>query len=147
MSRKSSRRQKSKGQSKPLLIAGVVALIVIVLGGVWLITRTTGSHTADISAAEAAAWRNKGAYMLDVRTQEEWIEFHVPDSTLIPLDKLQERLNEIPRDRQVIVMCRSGNRSRTGRDILIDAGFTQVSSMTGGLNDWRNQGYPTVTGP
>jgi len=45
------------------------------------------------------------------------------------------------------VVCRSGNRSQAGRDILLNAGFTKVTSMSGGLNEWRSLGFPTVTGP
>jgi rhodanese-related sulfurtransferase len=69
-------------------------------------------------------------------------EYHVPNTTLIPLDQLPSRLNEIPHDRQVVVVCRSGNRSQQARDILLNAGFKQVTSMTGGLNQWRASGYP-----
>jgi rhodanese-related sulfurtransferase len=56
-------------------------------------------------------------------------------------------LNELPRDRPIVVVCRSGNRSQQGRDILLNAGFTQVVSMTGGLNQWRDAGYPITSGP
>ena len=80
--------------------------------------------------------------MLDVRTREEWDDFHAPNTTLIPLDQLPSRLNEIPRDREIVVVCRSGNRSQQGRDILLNAGFQQVTSMRGGLNEWCASGYP-----
>src|SRR3972149_3360409 len=56
-------------------------------------------------------------------------------------------LAEEPQDQQVVVVCRSGNRSATGRDILLDAGFTEVTSMGGGMNTWISQGFETVTGP
>ena len=49
---------------------------------------------------------------------------------------------EVPRDREIVVVCRSGNRSQQGRDILLNAGYTQVTSMQGGLNEWRASGYP-----
>jgi len=84
---------------------------------------------------------------LDVRTPEEWVDFHAPNSTLIPLDELESRVNELPRDQEIVVVCRSGNRSQVGRDILRNAGFDQVSSMSGGLNAWRSAGYPTVSAP
>lgn len=99
-----------------------------------------------VSVAEAAALRDSGAFVLDVRTDEEWADHHVPGSTHIPLDDLESRLAEIPRDQQVVVVCRSGNRSQQGRDILKDAGFTSVASMAGGLNEWRSNGLPTVSG-
>ena len=76
---------------------------------------------------EALAKRDSGAFILDVRQPEEWNEFHAPNTTLIPLDQLATRLNEVPRDRQVVVVCRSGNRSQQGRDILRNAGFEQVT--------------------
>jgi len=101
----------------------------------------------EISVAEAAAKRDAGAFILDVRQPDEWNEVHVPGSTLIPLDQLEARLNEVPKDKEVVVICRSGNRSQPGRDALKAAGFTQVTSVTGGLKEWKAAGLPTVTGP
>ena len=100
-----------------------------------------------ISVAETAAKRDAGAFILDVRTQEEWNEYHIPGSTLITLDQLETRLNEVPKDKEVVVVCRSGNRSQPGRDILKNAGFPQVTSMSGGLKEWQSANLPTVTGP
>ncbi|UCD99250.1 MAG: rhodanese-like domain-containing protein [Chloroflexota bacterium] len=97
---------------------------------------------AEISINEAHKLYQEGVYFLDVRTQEEWDEFHAPNSTLIPLDQLESRLGELPQDEQIVVVCRSGNRSQTGRNILLDHGFDQVSSMNGGLAAWRSAGYP-----
>ncbi|HSG43764.1 MAG TPA: rhodanese-like domain-containing protein, partial [Anaerolineales bacterium] len=93
---------------------------------------------------DAYAMYQDGAYVLDVRTVEEWDEFHAPNTTLIPLDQLTVRANEVPRDREIVVVCRSGNRSQQRRDILLNAGFTNVTSMAGGLNEWRALGYPIV---
>jgi rhodanese-related sulfurtransferase len=100
------------------------------------------SLPGEISASEAYSKYQAGAFVLDVRTQEEWNEFHAPNTTLIPLDQLASRVNELPRDREIVVVCRSGNRSQQGRDILLGAGFNQVTSMAGGLIDWRAAGYP-----
>jgi rhodanese-related sulfurtransferase len=83
-----------------------------------------------------------GAFVVDVRELSEWNQYHAPGTTLIPLGELASRLNEIPRDKPIVVVCRSGNRSQEGRDILLAAGFTQVTSMAGGLNEWRAAGYP-----
>jgi rhodanese-related sulfurtransferase len=97
---------------------------------------------ATVGVSEAYEMYQNRAYVLDVRTLEEWNEFHAPNTTLIPLDQLASRLDEVPRDRPVLVVCRSGNRSQQGRDILLNAGFEQVTSMTGGLNEWRASGFP-----
>ncbi len=107
---------------------------------------TTVSYPLEIALEEAVAKRDAGALLLDVRTLSEWNEYHVPGSTLIPLDTLAARLDELPRDREIIVVCRSGNRSAQGRDILRGAGFTTVTSLTGGLSNWKARGYPTVSG-
>lgn len=100
-----------------------------------------------ISVAEAAAQRDAGAFILDVREPDEWEDFHVPGSTHIPLGQLAERTGELPRDQAIVVVCRSGNRSQQGRDILLEAGFAEVTSMRGGLNEWQSLGLPIVTGP
>lgn len=100
----------------------------------------------EISVAQAAQAKDEGAFILDVRQPEEWAQFHIPGATLIPLGELPNRLNEIPKDREVIVVCRSGNRSAQGRDILLRAGYTLVTSMAGGVTEWQAQGLPIATG-
>ena len=147
MSARSKKDQNRQSQPKPLVIIGLVVLALIVIGGIWLGVSAAGSHKSEVSVAEAATLRDQGALFLDVRSPEEWNAAHVPGSTLIPLDELAQRVSEVPRDREVVVICASGARSRAGRDTLISAGFTKVSCMTGGLHEWQAQGYPTVTGP
>jgi rhodanese-related sulfurtransferase len=70
------------------------------------------------------------------------VQFHISGATLIPLEDLPNRLNEIPKDREVVVVCRTGHRSAQGRDILTQAGFTNVTSMAGGMTEWQAQGLP-----
>ncbi len=128
-----------------MMVLAVTALIIVLLV-LWSNYRRNATPSAalppEISVSEAYDKYQNGAYVLDVRTQEEWNDFHVPNTTLIPLDQLASRLNEVPRDKEIVVVCRSGNRSQQGRDILLNAGFQQVASMQGGLNEWRASGYP-----
>lgn len=125
-------------------LIALIAVVWIVLGG----SSNTGSNLpSEISVSEALAKRDSGAFILDVRQPEEWNEAHIPDSTLIPLDQLPKRVSELPKDQEIVVVCRSGNRSAQGRDILLEAGFANVTSMAGGLNQWRTAGYPTISGP
>ncbi len=100
-----------------------------------------------MSVQDAVELRDQGAFILDVRQPEEWNELHVPGATLIPLDQLPQRVNEVPKDKEIVVICRSGNRSQAGRDILLQAGYEKVTSVSGGILAWRNAGYPTVSGP
>ncbi len=95
----------------------------------------------EVNVDEAYALREAGAFMLDVREISEWNEGHIPGATLISLGVLEGRVDEVPSDIPVVVYCRSGNRSQVGRDILIQAGFTSVTSMNGGFNAWVAAGY------
>lgn len=146
----STSRSRSGGLIRnPLFLAGLAVVVAIGLGAVWMMASPAAAKALpleiDITAAHAK--REAGAFILDVRQPDEWDEYHIPGATLIPLGELASRMNEVPRDQEVVVVCRSGNRSQQGRDILLQAGFTQVTSMAGGLSQWRAAGYPTVSGP
>jgi len=150
MAKQARRKAQQQKKSNSLLLWGMLALLVLGASAIWFISRGatgTDSYPLEISINDALAKRDAGAFILDVRQPEEWNEFHVPDSTLIPLGELAARAAELPKDQEIVIVCRSGNRSAQARDMLLDAGFTQVTSMAGGLNQWKAAGYPTVTGP
>lgn len=124
-------------------ILAVAALVIVML----ILTANSGAGglSTTISTQDAYALYQQGeAFFLDVREQDEWDEYHAPNTTLIPLGQLAARVGEIPvaKDAPIVVVCRSGNRSDEGRDILKRAGFTNVTSMDGGLKTWRSLGYP-----
>jgi rhodanese-related sulfurtransferase len=135
---------------KPAVQLGLVAVVVLV---VYLIASSAGGGSTssglarEVSTDEAyQMYQQSGTFTVDVRTQEEWDEYHAPNTTLIPLDQLPNRLNEIPKDKEILVVCRSGNRSQQGRDILLQAGYN-ATSMTGGLKEWYAKGYPIEGAP
>ena len=82
--------------------------------------------------------------MLDVRSTEEFNgpDGRVPESLLIPLPELEQRLNEITPERPVVVLCHSGSRSALATQQLQKAGFSQVANLRGGLRRWSDEGYP-----
>jgi rhodanese-related sulfurtransferase len=128
-------------------IAGV--LLIVLTGAAWALRgepspEAIASLPAEVSVDQAYQLYQDGTFVLDVRTPQEWDEYHAPDTTLIPLDELESRVDELPRDQEIVVVCRSGNRSQVGRDILRQAGFEQVTSMAGGLKAWGAAGYPLV---
>jgi rhodanese-related sulfurtransferase len=127
---------------KPAVQLGLVALVVLVI---YLIASSAGGGgggvARDINVDEAYKMYQDGTLVVDVRTQAEWDEYHAPNTTLIPLDQLPNRLNEIPKDQKVLVICHSGNRSKQGRDILVNAGYNAIS-INGGLLAWIANGYP-----
>ncbi|MEN9562374.1 MAG: hypothetical protein RIR73_618 [Chloroflexota bacterium] len=124
-----------------LTVVAIVALIIYLIA-----SSTTAATASEISVDQAFQKYQAGTFLLDVRTQEEWDEYHVPNTTLIPLDELPSRLSELPKDQEIVVICRSGNRSQQGRDILLNAGFN-ATSMAGGLKEWYASGYPTEGQP
>jgi rhodanese-related sulfurtransferase len=139
----------SKQQKFPSWLVGVLAILVVVIAGfivIQVVNSQAGQYPAEISVTQAAEKLNQGAFILDVRQPEEWTQFHISGATLIPLGELPNRLNEVPKDKEIIVVCRTGHRSAQGRDILKNAGFTKVTSMAGGVTQWQTQGLPTASG-
>ena len=127
----------------------ILMAVIVVAGAAFVLTRPapTTSLPAEISVTKAYQGYNAGTYILDVRQPDEWAAGHIPNATLIPLTELAKRVNEVPADREVIIVCRSGNRSGQARDLLKEEGFTNVTSMAGGMNDWTAAGYPVVNEP
>jgi rhodanese-related sulfurtransferase len=136
------KKRRTKRRQSVLLLT---IFLLLVLAGAWFV-RSTMIVPVEIDVEQAYKKYQDGVYFLDVRTQEEWNEYHVEGAHLIPLDELQNRLSELPVDQEIVVVCRSGNRSLQGRNVLVEAGFSQVSSMAGGMNDWRRAGYEWVAG-
>jgi rhodanese-related sulfurtransferase len=122
------------------------------LGGVIYFTLTSqqsvgvGKLAAEISVDGAKQLRDQGAFILDVREQSEWDQFHIPDATLIPLGTLPDQLANVPKDKTIVVVCRTGRRSAEGRDILFKAGYQNVTSMAGGVTEWQAKGLPIESG-
>lgn len=100
-----------------------------------------------ISIQEASEQFSNGAFLLDVREQSEWNEGHVEGAVLIPLGELSSRISELPTDQDILIICRSGNRSGQARDLLRNAGMMNTTSVSGGMNAWISAGLPVVTGP
>ena len=92
---------------------------------------------------ELISKKNIDYFLIDVRTPEEFAEGYIETANLIPVNELESRLNEIPKDKIIIVYCRSGNRSRTAAEILINNGFELVYDM-GGIISWQNKDFEII---
>jgi rhodanese-related sulfurtransferase len=108
------------------------------------VTEEGGYITVDVQTAFAALNADQGAQLVDVREPTEWQETGVPQGAqLIPLGELEQRApSELVKDRPVYVICRSGNRSRTGSAILVSLGFEDVFNVDGGMKAWSSAGLP-----
>ena len=137
----------AKSSVNLLLVVAAVVVVAVVAIIAFLPRGHSSSLPKEISVAQAKEKYDAGTFLLDVRQPEEWNETHVPGTTLIPLGELASRVDELPKDKEIVVICRSGNRSQEGRDILLNSGFKRVTSVAGGVNDWKAKGLPTVSGP
>ncbi len=82
--------------------------------------------------------------MVDVRSAEEFAgpDGRLPGSLSIPLEQLEHRRDEIPADRPLVLVCRSGSRSALATQQLLQAGRHQVANLQGGLIRWAAEGLP-----
>ena len=104
-------------------------------------------ETVDVQTAYDALGSNADAQIVDVREPVEWSETGVPEgAALIPLGDMESAAaSELATDQPVYVICRSGNRSQTGSDILMGLGYTQVYNVDGGITAWLDAGLPVET--
>ncbi len=149
---KSAGAYKSSRSSKSIRTIWMVAVLLIAVFGIgFLIVQIAGQlapwQLADeISPDQARRQLSSGAIILDVRTREEFVGGHIEGSLLMPLEELTTLMDALPRDKLIIAVCRSGVRSNQARVILRNAGFKQVTSMTGGMEAWIAKGFPVVYG-
>jgi rhodanese-related sulfurtransferase len=97
-----------------------------------------------IEPRHAMAMVRDGAFLLDVRQPHEWDAGHAPDATLLPLSELATRIDEIPANQPIVVICRSGGRSTKAAEALTAAGY-QAVNLAGGMQAWEAEGLPCVT--
>lgn len=97
-------------------------------------------------AAETAASRLREgeALLVDVREPEEWHAGRAPEAVHVPLGELGNRLGELPADRDLIIVCRSGARSDRAATALASLGF-RASNLAGGMRAWHAASLPVVT--
>ena len=113
----------------------LVALLVAMLAGCG---QSPAGAGVDISVDEALRlWQNKEAIIIDVRTPGEYRDGHIPGVVNIPLDELEKRIGEIPKDKKVVLICRTGSRSAQGTRLLRSKGFNNVYNSTGGMSTWK----------
>ncbi len=124
---------------------GFVLILFLLLGN---LTAIAGGpkfkHSYNVSQANDAA--QQGVLFIDVRNPDEvsTVAFDVKEIVNIPLDSLESRLAEIPRDRQVILVCRSGRRTETAYAIVTKHGLKNIGKMKGGMLAWEEAGFPVL---
>ncbi len=101
---------------------------------------TLGAQASEVPAAGVPV----GAWLLDVREDDEWAAGYAPGARHIPLGELSVHAAEIPQDQAVYVICRSGVRSARAAQALAAAGWEAIN-VAGGMQDWAAAGRPMTT--
>jgi rhodanese-related sulfurtransferase len=97
-----------------------------------------------VTARETADLADEASVLIDVREQFEWNAGHAPTARHIPLGQLPRRISELPTDKRIILVCRSGNRSAQATAMVTTAGL-DAANLTGGMAAWVRTGLPVVT--
>jgi rhodanese-related sulfurtransferase len=101
-----------------------------------------------VSAQQAAELLSDGeGLIVDVREPHEFVSLRAPGAVSMPLAEFVARHVDLPRDRQVLLVCRSGSRSLRATMFLMQQGFGNVANVDGGMIAWKNAGLPVRSGP
>jgi rhodanese-related sulfurtransferase len=147
--------------NRTLLILVLFFIVSVALSGCIGDKKSVNNTVTDTKVSEKDTYTNINVqqgkemidrgdvFILDVRTPEEYASGHIKNSTLlavqdIPANELDIKLKEIPKDRSILVYCRTGKRSVAASTILVGNGFSKVYNMQGGITEWNNAGYETV---
>lgn len=125
----------------PYLVGAFVVLLVL------FIRNETQRGGSSVSAQQLVGLVNReGAVVLDLRDQKEYETGHIVDSVNIPYASLESRLSELEKykDKPIVLACKMGQHAGSAGTALRKNGFTNVSRLSGGIAEWRNQNLPVV---
>ncbi len=135
--------------NRTIIIVTLAVLALITGGAAWISTANSASTTAPVIASQRITpleYQNQFSdgsphLLIDVRTPEEFTSGHIQNAVNISVETLQARLDEVPRDTPIVVYCRTGNRSASAAQILVEGGYQPVYDL-GGIQDWVAQSLP-----
>lgn len=99
----------------------------------------------EICPTTTQQWVKNGALLVDVREKDEvaQLAYDVPNTINIPLSEFEERFTEIPKDKEVVMVCKDGGRSLRAAGFLVNHGYDKVVNMKHGMIRWAQKGFPT----
>lgn len=144
------RKVSKKNKNQQTRYIGAAAVVVILFAAVMFLTSSTNSVTVNVGIVKEriSPQDYQSSYistdsdhiLIDVRTAGEYSSGHIAGSVNIPVEELSQRLSEVPSDKDIVVYCRSGNRSAQASDILANNGFDDIYDL-GGIIAWQQAGY------
>jgi phage shock protein E len=88
---------------------------------------------------------DESTYVLDVRSPEEYASGHVPGAVNIPYDQVASRIAEVPKDKDVVLYCKSGRRAGIAAEVLAGHGYERLQHLEGDIVAWVEKGRPLET--
>ena len=131
-------------QTKIIVVFAVIGLAVAAFYFMQMGSGGSGYGNVDVGEARDLIGEKADLVILDVRTVSEYESGHLDGAINIPVDELSGRLSELNQDDELLVYCRTGNRSTTAVGILRENGYDQIFHMDGGIVAWNSAGFPTV---
>ncbi len=106
-----------------------------------------GKPVSNLDAVELSEKLKNGKHplVIDVRQPDEYRTGHIAGAKLVPLGDLNRKMKDLPKSREIVCVCASGNRSQSATRILMQAGYT-VYNMKGGMLSWRRAGFSVKKG-
>lgn len=137
------RNKQQVGRNRLLLSAALLVVVAVVVGVILVTQNGNGAATGSVISPQDYQSRFASAdhVLIDVRTPEEFASGHISGAVNIPLDTISTRLAEIPQDRDVVLYCRSGNRSNQAWNLLNGEGYSRIYDL-GGVIAWQAAGLP-----
>ncbi len=132
-------------QNKIIVVFAVIGLAVAAFYFMQMGSGGSGYGNVDVGEARDLIGEKGDLVILDVRTVSEFESGHLDGAINIPVDELSGRLSELNPDDELLVYCRTGNRSTTAVGILRENGYDQIFHMDGGIVAWNSAGFPTVS--
>ncbi len=127
-----------------LVVIIAVSALIIYYTQIHLPSTTISFGDVTVEEAKSLVESNVSLIIVDVRTREEYDNSHIEGAILIPVSELEGRINELSKEEELLIYCRTGNRSSNSVNILKANGYTKIFHMNDGIIAWIQAGYPTV---
>jgi rhodanese-related sulfurtransferase len=121
-----------------------VSAVIIYYTQTQLPSTTISYGDVTVEEAKSLIESNSSLLIIDVRTREEYDSGHIEGAILIPVNELEDRLDELSKEEELLIYCRTGNRSSNSVNILNANGYTKIFHLKDGITAWIQAGYPTV---
>ncbi|MEE8571586.1 MAG: rhodanese-like domain-containing protein, partial [Candidatus Bathyarchaeia archaeon] len=127
-----------------LVVIIAVSALIIYYTQIHLPSTTISFGDVTVEEAKSLVESNVSLIIVDVRTREEYDSGHIEGAILIPVSELEGRIIELSKEEELLIYCRTGNRSSNSVNILKANGYTKIFHMNDGIIAWIQAGYPTV---